>query len=469
VLSAGFDPSQIPDPFAADFDEDGTIDQLSVDRTSLHVSLSGGGDFDYELEGAADSGLSIDDVKIISLNRDGRYPSIVLATRKRPGGAWYQPHIQRVILNTAGKLSAVPLSAYPLSPRGVACAGIASNELPVCFYASHADNDVRMGISKLLELDTSGRSATDSTVAEGVSGRMAQWTNWLHRLARDSAFLRYERGRWLADKVSARAMLDKFVPLDRDMLDSLLAAITTRPGADPVDTFVTASNDWVDNCSPRELGRTFWRRGVADELASVYDSVNTGEGLPATSSAVDYWLAAYASVWALNRLSVNDITTAYHLPWPHSYSPMSRTGYHMIDATFVDFSGDGLLDLVVVGQHSQIFSAVQHIDGYFVETQYHSVPGEFFRVWAPMQTDVATPPCVYYAMEPDQAFRSDFVECYDRSVKEWYEVQLPGGVYFQGRTDPVQFWDIDDDGMIDFAARKADGTWTSFTYAPENR
>jgi hypothetical protein len=118
----------------------------------------------------------------------------------------------------------------------------------------------------------------------------------------------------------------------------------------------------------------------------------------------------------------------------------------------------------------QIFSAVQHIDGYFVETQYHSMPGEFFRVWAPAQEhadDVTIPPCVYYAMEPDEAFRSDFVECYDRSSSEWYEAQLPGGVYFNGRTEPVQFWDTNDDGMIDFAAKKADGTWTSFTFVPE--
>jgi hypothetical protein len=143
----------------------------------------------------------------------------------------------------------------------------------------------------------------------------------------------------------------------------------------------------------------------------------------------------------------------------------------MVDAAFVDFSGDGLLDLVVVGQHSQILSAVQHKDGYFVETLYHSIPGEFFRVWAPAEEhagEVTIPPCVYYAMEPDEAFRSDFVECYDRSNKEWYEVQLPGGVYFNGRIEPVQFWDVNDDGMIDFAARKDDGTWTSFTFRPDS-
>ena len=189
VLAYGIDPSIIPDPLAADFDEDGAVDQLTVGRTSVHVSLSGGGEFSYVIESAADSGMTFDDVKVISLNPDGRYPSIVFATRKRPAGAWYQPHIQQVILNKHGTLVAAYLSAYPMSPRGVDCAWIASNHLPVCFYASHADNDVRMGLSKLLELDVEGRGATDSAVEAGVSGRIAEWTGWFRRLAKDSAFL----------------------------------------------------------------------------------------------------------------------------------------------------------------------------------------------------------------------------------------------------------------------------------------
>ncbi len=44
-------------------------------------------------------------------------------------------------------------------------------------------------------------------------------------------------------------------------------------------------------------------------------------------------------------------------------------------------------------------------------------------------------------------------------MREWDEAGLP---------EEVMFWDINDDGMIDFAAKKDGGTWTSFTFVVES-
>ncbi len=62
--------------------------------------------------------------------------------------------------------------------------------------------------------------------------------------------------------------------------------------------------------------------------------------------------------------------------------------------------------------------------------------------------------------------RSDYLECYDRQMEEWYEVSLPEGPYWT-EYEPIMFWDMNDDGMIDFAARRDDGTWTAFTFVKE--
>jgi len=57
---------------------------------------------------------------------------------------------------------------------------------------------------------------------------------------------------------------------------------------------------------------------------------------------------------------------------------------------------------------------------------------------------------------------SDIIQCYDRVAQEWYEVTLPEGDYFaleMGLKLHVPFWGMNDDGMIDFAAGKEDGSW----------
>ncbi len=64
------------------------------------------------------------------------------------------------------------------------------------------------------------------------------------------------------------------------------------------------------------------------------------------------------------------------------------------------------------------------------------------------------------------ARRSDYVDCYDQDSGEWYEVTLPEGPYWT-EYEPVMFWDMNDDGMIDFAARREDGSWNLLTFVQE--
>jgi hypothetical protein len=124
---------------------------------------------------------------------------------------------------------------------------------------------------------------------------------------------------------------------------------------------------------------------------------------------------------------------------------------------------------VAVGQHSGVFSAVQHADGYFVDVGYHGLADDYHKVRAPdlsSNADVTVPPCVLYSMEEDSASRSDYLDCYDRNTKEWYEVALPEGPYW---TDylPVTFQDIDRDGVLDLAIMKKDGTRVAFAFVPD--
>jgi len=83
-------------------------------------------------------------------------------------------------------------------------------------------------------------------------------------------------------------------------------------------------------------------------------------------------------------------------------------------------------------------------------------------------TELTIPPCVYFGMEKteEQASRSDYVDCYDQGSDKWYEVTLPEGPYWT-EYEPVMFWDMNGDGMVDFAARKEDGSWTALTFLLE--
>ena len=111
---------------------------------------------------------------------------------------------------------------------------------------------------------------------------------------------------------------------------------------------------------------------------------------------------------------------------------------------------------------------MQHIDGHFERGGFHAKADEFSQVWAakaPSGTGLPQPPCVYYSMEAEDAepTRSDYVECYDRQAQVWYELELPGGPYWMFRKHVI-FWDLDGDGIQDFAVEKEDGTWSALTF-----
>ncbi len=155
-----------------------------------------------------------------------------------------------------------------------------------------------------------------------------------------------------------------------------------------------------------------------------------------------------------------DRTQAFGLPFQVPFSGHGTDGYHMIGSALLDFNGDGNTDIVSVGQHSRIFTGELGADGHVIRSGYHGPSGEYRKVWAPLEGQV---PCVYYGMELEESSQADYVECYRGG--SWQKIDLPGGEY--GVTYvPVNFWDHGDDGAIDFAARRTDGTWNLLTILP---
>jgi hypothetical protein len=412
VLEHGVDSQMVPEMFSADFDEDGEVDQLTVTDTSLHVLLSGGGEFDYSVgEHPVDpdeSATRLNDVVLFSFNRDGRYPSLLLATEHKIPGEWptVEPTRQLVVYNDSGRLILKSLNAYPLVGQSLDCAWLDFNDLPVCFYASYAGT-ADMGLSRLIEIDQEGF--------------------WQVATASDLLAFRKQVSHY-------DSPLDPDHPSAREAMANRLGDLKT------VDSIIAS--------------------GWAQAAETYRDSIRA-----------IYWGSA-------DRHSIycNDLTREFRLPWPVEPSlaydvqqrPRGRfmDGFMMLSARFTDFNGDELLDLVVVGQHSGVFSAVGHEDGYFAAAGYHGLPDEYVRVSAPPVLEGAkltVPPCVYHSMQRDQATKPDHVECYDRATEHWYKVELPEGTYWMA-WEPVVFWDMNEDGMIDFAARRDDGTWTAFTF-----
>lgn len=92
-------------------------------------------------------------------------------------------------------------------------------------------------------------------------------------------------------------------------------------------------------------------------------------------------------------------------------------------------------------------------DATFINTKYHGLPDEYVRVSGPSLLagkNLTVPPCVYQGMQKEEASREEYVECYDRMTNDWYEVPFPDGPYSM-ELDHVMFWDMNQDGMIDFA------------------
>jgi hypothetical protein len=393
-----------------DFDGDGVLDRIVENDTSIHVVLSNGDEFRYSLgEMAEDSATSVEVGSLLSFNRNGSYPSLMLATQRYPPGVRPALVHQQIIYNDRGRLLLKTLFDFPVNARDVDCAWLKSNDLPVCFYASYGPD---LGRSRLVEIDPQG----------------------IWQIARDTAYLNF--------RYQVSALYDGWV----------------RPGHPSAREHVAArrnvSIETVD--SLLEIG---W----SDAARFFVDSVR----------ALSFGLADRTQLYSA------DITSEYRLPWPlemsRSYDrnrhPKGRwmDGYMMVESVFFDFSGDGLLDLVAVGQHSGVFSGVQHADGYLVDAGYHGSADDYHKVRAPSVSSnagITVPPCVLYSMEEDSASRSDYLDCYDRNTREWYEVALPEGPYW---TDylPVEFKDIDGDGILDLAAMRKDSTWVAFAFVSD--
>jgi hypothetical protein len=411
VLAANLDSSTVSERLNADFDADGEIDPVVWSPTSLDVRLSGGGEFQYIVgQMAEDPATRLNDVKVFSLNRDGSYPSIFMAVERKTPERWVEPIPQRIVFNDHGHLVLKNLHGSPLVGQSLDCAWIASNELPVCFYASYAGTE-EMGLSRLVELDPEG--------------------HW--KIAHNSEYLAFRNqvgrydGWFKEDHPSAKEQILAMRDTDPETIDSLVA-----------EGWTTAARTFRDEVRCLSLG-----------------------------------------LGNRNNIYCNDMTREYGLPWPVELSmaydqqepSMGRwmDGYMMLGALFTDFTGDGLLDLVVVGQHSAVFSAVQTEHGTFVHAKYHGLPDEYARVSGPKLApgeNLTLPPCVYYGMERREASREEYVECYDQKASEWYEVSLPDGQYWMGLED-VMFWDANHDGMVDFAVRRDDGSWNLLTFVPE--
>jgi hypothetical protein len=317
--------------------------------------------------------------------------------------------------------------------------------------------DGYLGVSRLIALDPGGygRLATDPDLERTFAEKIAK------RWEEDRRFL--EDPANLSGDVNAQRFASIWYGLEPERLNQVLANRTQLPLASPVDT-LRAVVEWVSRSNPRQQAKAYL--GLE---ARIFDSILAEGGQPPSETPAGLLLAV-----ALTRLSTEavfsrDLTREYHLPWPaqRGHSGPHIDGVAMMDAVFLDYSGDGLLDLVVVGQHSRPFSAIQNEAGYFTDAGYFASADEYVRVWAPGSfgnLEVMTPPCVYFGMErtEEQARRSDYVGCYDSTLGEWYDLAMPRGPYWT-EYSPVTFWDSNGDGRLEFAARRQDGKWALLT------
>ena len=468
LVAENVDPSIIPDPMQADFDGDGKLDVAVVTDSSVQIKLTSGDEFNYSVRETGEESPRIWDAKVVSLRSDGRFPSIVLATCPEPSHEGV-PLTQDLLYNDGGSLIHKQLGgypstsmgsavwAYPMRAMGLDCAWLESNDLPVCFFASMEDGG--LGVSRLIELDPAGyvNLASDSATRAEYSHKLEGRLEVVRRIGRE----------WTTGEAmvgSARQVVQEWMDIDPAELDRILSSEVSQPLSSASDTLFAAV-DWLEQAGPRRRARAYmWMD--EEEL----DSALAGAVIREPAEAVDYLLAVALERLDQGRLFSHDLTRDFRLPWPMQYGHgrPNVDGMFMMGAAFVDFSGDGLLDLVVAGQHSRPFSAIQHPDGYFTTGGFHASPDEYVRVWAPdpaEEGDLAVPPCVYFGMEKteEEAWRSDYVDCYDSGLGEWYDLTLPGGPYWT-EYEPVVFWDMNEDGMIDFAAQTEPGTWNVLTF-----
>lgn len=495
VLSRDIDPQIIPGRFDADLDGDGAIDRVSVTDTSVTVVLTGGDRFSYVVgdlagdgpgfavgEFAGDSGMIIDDARLFSFRRDGAYPSIVLATRRQGVGYWGAPAMQLVVVNDRGTLTLKRVWRYPAAAVSVDCTWLEANDLPACFYATYRSRELPWGSSGLYEIDVHAWSRYVADSAERARDSIRWWerNERLRRMTTDRSFLQRARSRGRPGSTTPTAWDIAEQWMDLDLFQRLVELAELRAAATPGDTAAAVLAAFLEHVGPRERVRLAW--GME---RSELDSILAAGGVRDEASLPELDLTLRAGVFRdYGWVYARDLTATYRLPLPHDdLLSYAGDGRFLMGVEFFDFTGDGLDDLVAVGEHSRILTAVQNARGHFEAVQYHSFADDYMAVWAPNVTKgsaVDVPPCVYVVLERSQAHRSaDFVECYDGSAREWYELALPGGSYFMDTvTDQseyrgiatlsqqyyVPFWDLNGDGTIDFAVRGEDGSWTAFTF-----
>lgn len=230
LLDSELNPEMVIASERADFDGDGSPDQVIQTDTSVLVVMSSGVEFRYSVsEMAEDSANALTGISLLSFGRDGSYPSLALATLRDEVGAQRGLVHQQVIFNDHGRLSLKTLSDYPMSPRDVDCARLRPDALSVCFYASFGPD---FGRSKLLELDPDGLQA------------LAADTAYLNFRYRTSAL--YDG--WLpAERVSAREQVAAMRDVSLETIDSVLAT----GWANAADSFVDSVRTIIFGLSDR--------------------------------------------------------------------------------------------------------------------------------------------------------------------------------------------------------------------------
>jgi len=154
------------------------------------------------------------------------------------------------------------------------------------------------------------------------------------------------------------------------------------------------------------------------------------------------WSATYTTLAEISPSGdAVDVTQSYGLPFPGAagaYIHLHTNGALMMRSVFTDLNGDGLPDLVAVGQHSQIFAGLMQKNG----SSHRFVPAdpsgyffvgqqdEYINVWKIATDQVTRHTCLYFTLEnrvesPSAIRERDFISCYDTAARQWHDQALP--------------------------------------------
>jgi hypothetical protein len=286
-LAVDLDSALLRESESADFDGDGTPDQIIQSYDSVQIVMSGGGRYRYSVRDMAeDSATGVTGSSVLSFNRDGSYPSLVLATERDPPGDRPALVHQQMIFNDRGHLSLKTLGDYPINARDVDCAWLKTNDLPVCFYASYGPD---LGRTKLIELDPDGlrEMAADTAYLNlryRISGLYDGWLRPGHPGARQQAMA------WGGARGASLETVDSIVAAD---------------WADAADSFVDSV------------------RAIALGLVDRYQMYSTDI------------TREYRLPWPVETSRAYDRERHPRGHW--------MDGYYMVGSVFLDFTGDGLL------------------------------------------------------------------------------------------------------------------------------